>query len=250
MPSHIFTRLGLWDDSIASNLAAKSAAQQQGDTGEQLHAMDYLVYAYLQSGRDQDALRVIQQLNTMQNLEPGSFKIRYAATAMPVRYAVERHDWSNAEKITNPADSGPPQVIAISVWARGLGFARNRHIQEAEKQTETLRQIEERLRASGNAYWATQVDIMRREDLAWSAQTANKPKEAADLMRRAADDEDGIEKLPVTFGPIIPAREQLGELLLQQGDVSSALNAFEVALVNAPGRRGALHGALRAKRSH
>ena len=250
MPSHIFTRLGMWDDSIASNLAAESAAQQQGDTGEQLHAMDYLVYAYLQSGRDQDALRVIQQLNRMQNLDLGDFKIGYAATAMPIRYAVERHQWSDAEKIINPADSAPPQVMAISVWARGLGFARNRHIQEAEKETETLRQIEERLRASGNAYWAAQVDIMRREDLAWSAQAANKPKEAAGLMRRAADDEDGIEKLPVTPGPIIPAREQLGELLLEQGDVSSASKAFEVALVNAPGRRGALHGAVRAKRSH
>ncbi|UWZ83624.1 tetratricopeptide repeat protein [Occallatibacter riparius] len=246
MPSHIFTRLGLWDDSIASNLAARSAAQLQGDTGEQLHAMDYLVYAYLQSGRDQDALRVIEDLNRMQNLNPASFKVGYAATAMPVRYIVERHQWSDAEKITDPADSAPPQVLAISVWARGLGFARNKRIPEAEKETGTLRQIEERLRASGNTYWASQVGIMKLEDMAWSAQAANKPKEAAELMRKAADDEDGIEKLPLTPGPIIPAREQLGYLLREQGDINSATEAFQLALVNAPGRRGALQGAQRS----
>lgn len=247
MPSHIFTRLGLWDDSIASNLAARSAARDQGDTGEQLHAMDYLVYAYLQSGRDRDALRVVQQLADMPNLEPGSFKIGYAATAMPVRYAVERHQWADAEKIPNPAESAAPQVVAIAVWARGLGFARNGHIEEAKKEAETLHKIEERLRASGNGYWATQVDVMEREDRAWSAQAAHQPKEAIDLMRQAADEEDGTEKLPVTPGPIVPAREQLGELLLAQGDFSSASKAFELALVNAPGRRGALQGAVRAK---
>src|SRR6202012_3712602 len=94
MPSHIFTRLGMWDDSITSNLAARAAAHQQDDIGEELHAMDYLVYAYLQMGRDQQAAQVIQQLNAMPNRNAADFKIAYAATAMPIRYAVERNQWA------------------------------------------------------------------------------------------------------------------------------------------------------------
>ncbi len=246
MPSHIFTRLGMWDDSIASNLAARAAAHQQGDTGEELHAMDYLVYAYLQSGRDHAAAQVIQQLSALQNLDTGDFKSGYAATVMPIRYIVERRQWSEAEKISLPPSSVLPQVVAIAVWARGLGSARSGHTQEARKQAEALREIEERLRASGNTYWATQVDIMTREVLAWSAQAEVRPDEATAVLRGAADDEDGIEKLPATPGPIIPAREQLGELLLEQGNFASASTAFETALVNAPGRRGALQGAARA----
>jgi tetratricopeptide (TPR) repeat protein len=248
MPSHIFTRLGLWDDSIASNLAARSAAKQQGDMGEELHAMDYLVYAYLQSGRDQEAAEVIEQLKAMHDLDVGDFKIAYAATVMPIRYIVERHQWSDTEKIPAPPESAPPQVLAIPVWARGLGFARDGGAREADKESETLRQIEERLRASGDGYWATQVNIMRREIMAWSAQAGSKPDEAAAILRSAADDEDGIEKLPVTPGPIVPAREQLGELLLGQGDSAAALKAFKTALMNAPGRRGALQGAAEAAR--
>jgi hypothetical protein len=246
MPSHIFTRLGLWDDSIASNLAARSAAHKQNDTGEELHAMDYLVYAYLQSGRDQEAAQVIQQLEVLQDLDMRDFKTGYAATAIPIRYIVERHQWSDAEKIIAPPDAAPPQVVAIAVWARGLGFARNGHAQEAHKESETLRLIEERLRTSGNSYWATQVNIMRRAMMAWSVQAENRPDEAAAIMRSAADDEDGIEKLPVTPGPIVPAREQLGELLLEQNNPASAAKEFETASINAPGRRGALRGAAQA----
>ena len=250
MPSHIFTRLGLWDDSIASNLAARSAAKRQGDTGEELHAMDYLVYAYLQRGRDQEAAQVIQQLRAMHNLGVGDFKSGYAATAMPIRYIVERHQWNDAEKIVNPLDSAQPQVVAIAVWARGLGAARNGHAPQAQKEFETLRRIEEQLRTSGDNYWATQVNIMKREVLAWSDQAEKKTDEGAAILRSAADEEDGIEKLPVTPGPIIPAREQLGELLLQQGDFVSAAKAFEIALANAPGRRGALLGATQVPHSH
>jgi hypothetical protein len=250
MPSHIFTRLGLWDDSITSNLAARSAAEDQDDTGEELHAMDYLVYAYLQSGRDQEAAQVIEQLKAMQNLDIADFKIGYAATAMPIRYIVERQQWSDAEKVVNPPDSAQPHVVAIAVWARGLGFARNGHVQQAEKESETLHQLEDRLGASGDGYWATEVDIMRREVRAWTFQAANQPDEAGAILRSAADDEDGIEKLPVTPGPIIPAREQLGELLLEQNDPASASKAFQAALANAPGRRGTLQGAAQAALSH
>jgi tetratricopeptide (TPR) repeat protein len=244
MPSHIFTRLGLWDDSIASNLAARQAAHQQGDTGEELHAMDYLVYAYLQSGRDQDAAQVIEQLKNL-NLNEGDFKIAYASTAMPIRYAVERDQWADASAIVPPAGAAP-HVIATAVWARGIGLARTGHVAQAHAEIDRLQQLEAQLHTSGNSYWATQVGILRREVMAWSAQANSKPDEAAALMRASADDEDAIEKLPVTPGPIVPAREQLGYLLLEQNHPASALKEFNTALANAPGRRGALQGAAHA----
>jgi tetratricopeptide (TPR) repeat protein len=244
MPSHIFTRLGLWDDSITSNLAAQEAAHRQGDTGEELHAMDYLVYAYLQSGRDQEAAQVIQQLTNMPELNAANFKIGYASTAMPVRYVVERGRWSDAAAIVPPTEA-PPHVVAIAVWARGLGLARSGHAPEARAEIDKLRQIEA-LRTSGNDYWATQVEILTREVMAWSAQADNKLHEAEALMRASADEEDAIEKLPVTPGPIVPAREQLGSLLLEQNHPALALEEFEIALANAPGRRGAVQGAARA----
>jgi tetratricopeptide (TPR) repeat protein len=245
MPSHIFTRLGLWEDSIACNLAAKEAASQHGDTGEELHAMDYLVYAYLQSGRDADAAQVIQQLKNMPNLNAGDFKIAYASTAMPVRYAVERNQWAEAAAIVTPAGA-PPQIVAIAVWARALGLARAGHVSEAQREVDRLRQIHEQLRRSGADYWAIQVGILTREIMAWSAQAERKPEEAAALMRASADEEDAIEKLPVTPGPIVPAREQLGDLLLEQNHPKLALKEFEATLVIAPGRRGARQGAEHA----
>jgi tetratricopeptide (TPR) repeat protein len=245
MPSHIFTRLGLWEDSITSNLAAREAAHQQGDTGEELHAMDYLVYAYLQSGRYNDAAQVIQQLNNMSKLDAGDFKLAYASTIMPVRFAVERAKWAEAAAIVPPAGA-PPQIVAIAVWARGLGLARSGRAAEARTEIDRLRQIEEQLRTPGNDYWATQVGILMREVMAWSAQAENKPEKAAALMRASADEEDAIEKLPVTPGPVVPAREQLGYLLLEQNHPALALKEFQTALANAPGRRGALQGAAHA----
>ena len=245
MPSHIFTRLGLWEDSINSNLAAREAAQRQGDTGEELHAMDYLVYAYLQSGRDNDAAQVIQQLKNAPKLDVGDFKIAYASTAMPIRYAVERGQWADAAGI-GPADGAPLPVVAIAVWARGLGLSRSGHATEARTEIDRLRQLEKKLRTTGDDYWATQVGIMKREVMAWSAQAKGKPAEAEALMRTSADEEDAIEKLPVTPGPILPAREQLGCLLLEQNHPALALKELETALANAPGRHGALQAAAQA----
>ena len=245
MPSHIFTRLGLWDDSIASNLAARAAAHQQGDAGEELHAMDYLEYAYLQTGRDADAAEVVRQLGNMPGLDSEDFKIGYASTAMPVRYAIERSRWTDAANIVPPTGA-PPHVVAIAVWARGIGLARTGRAAEAQTETDKLRRIDAELRTSGNDYWATQVGILAREVMAWSAQANSNLEEALALMRQAADEEDAIEKLPVTPGPIVPAREQLGYLLLQQNHPGLASKEFATALTNAPGRRGALQGAARA----
>ncbi len=245
MPSHIFTRLGLWDDSIASNLAAKEAAHRQGDTGEELHAMDYLVYAYLQSGKYDDAALVIQQLKNMPKLNAGDFKIAYASTAMPVRYAVERSQWTDAAAVVPPTEA-PPHVVAVAVWARGFGLARSGRSGEAHPEIERLQQLAAQLRTTNSSYWATQVGILAREVMAWSTQAAGKPDEAEALLRASADEEDGIEKLPVTPGPIVPAREQLGYLLLKQNHPDLALREFQTALANAPGRRGALQGAAQA----
>ena len=245
MPSHIFTRLGLWDDSIASNLAAREAAHQQGDAGEELHAMDYLVYAYLQNGRDQEATQIVQQLKQMPKLDFSDFKIAYAFTVMPIRCAVERAKWSEAATIV-PPPGAPPHVVAIAIWARGMGLARSGHASAASAEIGRLGEIEEQLRTSGDVYWASQVQILKREVTAWSAQAESKPGEAAALMRTSADEEDAIEKLPVTPGPVVPAREQLGFLLLEQNHPAQALGEFRTALANAPGRRGALQGAARS----
>lgn len=245
MPSHIFTRLGMWDDSIASNIASRDAAHRAGDTGEELHAMDYLVYAYLQAGRDAEAAQVIQRLKTMPSLNTADFKVGYSATAMPIRYIVERHDWAAAAGIVPPT-AGPPHVIAIAVWAKGLGLARSGKAADARKQGDELQKLEDQLQTSGNAYWATQVRVMKREVMAWSAEAEQKHEEAVTLMRQAADEEDSVEKLPVTPGPIVPAREQLGDLLLQHGQWTMAAKEFDVANANAPGRRGAAEGAAEA----
>jgi tetratricopeptide (TPR) repeat protein len=246
MPSHIFTRLGLWGDSIRSNLAARDAAHGQGDLGEELHAMDYLVYAYLQAGRDEDALRVVQQLKTMPNLNVPEFKVSYATTAMPIRYMVERGKWEEAAQVEPPSGI-PPQVEALAIWARGLGLARLGSV-KARAQAEKLQRIEAQLRSAGNDYWGTQTGILAREVNAWSAQADNKPEQATKLMRQAADEEDALEKLPLTPGPIIPAREQLGDLLLLQNRNDLALVEFDAALANAPGRLAALRGRAEAVR--
>ncbi len=251
MPSHIFTRLGMWRDSIASNKAARAAAHSQGDIGEELHAMDYLVYALLQEGRDREAREILEQLKVMPALHEGDFKVAYAATAMPVRYAVERQDWVEAAAIAPPSGA-PPQVTAVAVWARGIGLARTGRPAGARQEVKRLRQLERQLRASSagySEYWAEQVDIQAVEVSAWLAQAEGKPGEARNLLREAADDEDATEKLPVTPGPIVPAREQLGDLLLEQKQPALARKEFRVALANAPGRRGAFMGMLRASKA-
>jgi tetratricopeptide (TPR) repeat protein len=247
MPSHIFTRLGLWEDSVHSNIASMQAARQMGATGEELHAMDYLVYVYLQLGRDEEASRLIAQLKQMQNLDLSQFTASYAYTAMPVRYFVERGDWSSAAEVV-PPEYAPPQVIAVAIWARGLGLARVRHADAARVEIEKLEAILDQLRKAGTDYWAAQVDIQIGEVEAWCAQADHHPHEAADLMRKAADEEDALEKLPVTPGPIIPAREQLGSLLLEQNQPSLALREFQTAVSNAPGRRGATLGVAEAQK--
>jgi tetratricopeptide (TPR) repeat protein len=245
MPSHIFTRLGLWDDSIASNRAARAAAHEQGDVGEELHAMDYLTYAYLQRGRYAEAEQVVLELRSMANLPASQFKVGYAATAMPVRLEIERRAWDSAA-LLEPLPQSAPHIAALVYWARALGRSRREVPQSADADIDKLDECRRELQSAGNKYWATQVDILLKEAQAWRS-AANGESEAAILgLRAAADDEDAVEKLPVTPGPIVPAREQLGELLLDLKRYDEALQEFRTALSIAPRRRGALTGAITA----
>ncbi len=245
MPSHIFTRLGLWEDSIASNLAARAAAHQQGDIGEELHAMDYLAYAYLQRGRYAEAGQVVGDLRSMASLPASQFKVGYAATAMPVRLSVERLAWDDATSLEALPETAP-HVAALIYWARALGQARTGNPRSADTEIDRLQTCLRETQAAGNKYWATQVDVLLKEAQAWRL-VANGDGQAAILgLRAAADEEDAVEKLPVTPGPIVPAREQLGELLLDQKHPDEALREFRTALTFAPRRRGALVGAITA----
>jgi tetratricopeptide (TPR) repeat protein len=245
MPSHIFTRLGLWQDSITSNLAASKSAREHGDIGEELHAMDYLVYAYLQLGRYDDARQVIDHLHSIPNLASGDFKIGYSSNAMAVRFAVEQGKWDDAAKI-EPLPGSPSHVAAIAVWAHALGVVRGKQPADVSAEIAQLGRYENELHRANNEYWAAQVKVLSLEVNAWAAQANHKAEEAEVLLRKAADEEDAMEKSPATPGPIIPAREQLGDLLLQQHHCPEAAAAFRKALVDAPGRRGANQGLVLA----
>jgi tetratricopeptide (TPR) repeat protein len=247
MPSHIFTRLGLWNDSIASNMAARAAAHAQGDQGEELHAMDYLTYAYLQRGQVADAQRVVAAVKEMGALaSPESdFKVGYAATTMPVRLAMERHAWNDALELQAIPGSAP-QVAAIVFWARAEAGSHAGHPRSADGDIAKLEAAADQLKTAGNAYWAGQTDVLVKEAKAWQLAAGGDAAAAAQLMRTAADQEDAVEKLPLTPGPVVPAREQLGEMLLEQGHPQEALAAFQTALAGAPGRRGSLAGGAKA----
>jgi tetratricopeptide (TPR) repeat protein len=245
MPSHIYTRLGLWDDSIASNQAARAAAREQADLGEELHAMDYLTYAYLQRGRYAEAEQVVAELRSMKDLPATQFQVGYAATAMPVRLAIERHAWDSVRSLEALPRSAP-HIAAIVYWARALGQARAGHPRSSDAEIDRLHSSLLEVQAAGDAYWAAQVGILLGEAEAWRLAADGQPEAAIAKLRTAADEEDAVEKLPLTPGPIVPAREQLGELLLDLKRADQALREFRTALAFAPRRRGALVGAMAA----
>jgi hypothetical protein len=245
MPSHIFTRLGLWEDSIASNKAARQAAHEQGDVGEELHAMDYLTYAYLQRGRDSDAEEIVVALHAMSGLLGKDFKVGYAATAMPVRLTIERRRWAEAA-LLRPLPDSVPNVAAIVYWARAVANARAGRPQATDDDIAKIETCRQELQAAGNTYWATQTEVLRKEARSWQLAASGSVEEATQLLGQAADEEESLEKLPVTPGPIVPAREQLGEMLLTRARPKEALQEFRSVLVAAPGRRAALTGAIQA----
>ena len=261
MPSHIFTRLGLWQEAIQSNLDARASARAfatrnhlSGVWDEQFHAMDYLVYAYLQGAQDKQAWGVLDELNKIQRAEPETFKVAYAVAAIPARYALERRQWNEAAKLTLPALGGFPWqrfrwAEAHIHFARAIGAARNGDMASARLEVETLSAIREALIvAKGDYDWAGQVEIERQVASAWLVHAEGHDDDALRLLRAAADVDDATDKHPVTPGAILPAREQLGELLLELKQPGAALLEFETALRSAPNRFSGLYGAARAAR--
>jgi tetratricopeptide (TPR) repeat protein len=256
MPSHIFTRLGLWQDSIQSNLASAAAAKSYAArtrpgtaSFDQLHAMDYLVYAYLQGAQDRKAKEILDEIQPMGQADP-EFAAAYAFAAIPARYTLERRRWSEAAAlVVHPA--GFPwdrfrYAEAITYFARALGAARSGDTAAAGRDVEKLASIQKALAEGKDIYWATQVEIQRQAAAAWLAHAEGKNEEALKLMRSVAELEDSTEKHPVTPGPVIPARELLGELLLELNEPKLALKEFETAILAAPNRFNGLYGAAKA----
>ena len=254
MPSHTFTRTGYWQDSIDSNIAAAAAARREGQTAEELHASDYEIYAYLQTGQDEAARRIVDSLPEIASrFDPkavisgaGSPSTGYfALAAIPARYALERREWKQAAQLTQ-LETPFPHTEAMTWFARGLGAGQLGQAQAARESVAALKQIRERLLKAGENYWAQQVEIEELEVGAWAALAEGKKEEALRQMKSAAGLEDGTEKSAVTPGPLAPARELLGEMLLEMKEPAQALEQFEATLTKEPGRLRALYGAGRA----
>jgi len=188
---------------------------------------------------------MVAAVGSMKDIAASQFKEGYAATAMPVRLVIERKDWDAAIHL-QPLPGLSPQVSSIVYWARALGHARAKTPSASDDDIDKLQNCLNELRASGDEYWATQVDSLLKEAQAWRLASKGESDAAIANLRAAADEEDALEKLPVTPGPIVPAREQLGELLLSLKHPDLALKEFKAALVLAPRRRGALIGAIEA----
>jgi hypothetical protein len=245
MPSHIFTRVGYWNDSIASNTASARSAKESRDLSDELHAMDYLVYAYLQLGQDDKAKAVVDEMGTVTGFSETFIPGPYAEAVSPARYALERGDWKAAESLAvRPTPLA--NVQAITYFARALGAARAGNPEAAKPDIARLGELRDKLREAKDAYWSEQVDIQARIASAWLLYAEGKKNEALKAMSEAADAEDRTEKHPVTPGVPKPARELHGEMLLDSGNAKDALTAFEATLKKEPNRLGALTGAARA----
>jgi hypothetical protein len=254
MPSHTFTRVGSWKESAETNRMSEQTALRQGVATEALHAMDYQAYAYLQMAQDRAALGVIERLPaaaaqfdataTAGGAAP-PMAGHFALAAIPARYALERGAWDEAARLEVPS-SGTPFTIAIAHFARALGAARSGLPSAASGDLERLAALRDRLTQAQDAYWAEQVDIQRRVAAAWVAFAEGRRSEALETLRAAADSEDATDKSAVTPGPLAPARELLGEMLLEAGDAAGALVAFEASMAKEPGRFRGAFGAARA----
>ncbi len=260
MPSHIFTRLGLWDECIQSNqvsiAAAKCYAQAAGIKGhwdEELHGMDYLVYAYLQKGNNSMAKSQVDSLISIQDVYPVNFKVAYAFAAIPSRYMLENRKWQEAASLKiHPADfpwNKFPWQEALVHFTHVLGAAHTGQTDLGNAELDILRNLHDTLEKQRDFYKSKQVEIQIMTGQAWLLYESGKKAEGLQLMNIAANMEDSTEKHPVTPGSLIPARELLGDMLMESNQPRQALAAYEADLKNSPNRRNGLIGASMAAKT-
>jgi tetratricopeptide (TPR) repeat protein len=257
MPSHIFTRLGLWDECINSNLAsinsAKCYAEAAGIKGhldEELHGMDYLVYAYLQKGENELAKKQWDYLNSMKAVHPANFKVAYAFASIPARIVLENKLWTQAASLKPPAANFSwddyPWQNAITHFARLMGSVQTSQLKQAKMELDILKELQDKLLQQKDSYKANQVAIQMKMGEGWIRFSEGDHAAALALLTQAADMEDNTEKHPVTAGEVIPARECLANFLMETNQNEKALQAYEADLKKHPNRFNALYGAGRA----
>ncbi|QED36670.1 tetratricopeptide repeat protein [Antarcticibacterium arcticum] len=251
MPSHIFVRVGKWDETIQWNLrSAESALRQphgEMTSYHHAHALDYLIYAYLQQGLEDKAKGVLAELNSIEKYQP-NFAAAYAIAAAPSRYLLERRKWNEAGDFMLDSSKGFPwenfpQMEAISWWTRGLGAAMSNDTDLARESVEKLKSLEEQTRENDEEYWALLVNTQRKTIEAWILHNEGNYEKALALMTEAAEQEDSVEKHPVTPGNVLPARELLGDMLVLQNKPDEARAAYKAALEISPNRFNSLYGA-------
>jgi len=260
MPSHIFTRLGLWDECVASNIHSATVATRRIATShpgaaafDAFHAMDYLEYAYLQQGKDAEARKILDDVMKVTRFDEPNFAAGYALVAVPARHALERRDWAAAAALTLPTIEMPwqqyPYVRGVVYFANAIGAARSKDLAKAEQAITSLAALEAELTKqppAGPYDWAGQVGSMRLAAAGWAARAAAKDEDAVRLLTDAANKEEAVGKHPVTPGAILPARELLGDLLSELKRPAEALAAYEASLAQAPKRFNSVAGAARA----
>jgi tetratricopeptide (TPR) repeat protein len=252
MPSHLFTRVGSWDESISSNLksaelaAAAEATSKNGEARDQrLHAMDYLEYAYLQSGRVNQAKAVVDEMNSLPPIAGLTLTGNYGSAAISARYAIELGKWEQASQLRVREES-VPWAQAITWTAIGIGSARSKNPERAAEAEQKLAALRDAIAKQNNSYWSNQVEVQRREVAAWIAEQGGKSADALQLARSAAEFEESMDKSAVTPGATTPAREILAELLLIEHQPKDSLAEYQTVLKIAPNRFNALYGAAKA----
>ena len=251
MPTHIFTRMGLWQESIVMNKRSAAAALKH-PAGKQIslhypHALDYLVYAYLQQANDDKAKQVMEEIFDRNGQFQPHIAASYAFTAIPARFALERQQWEEAADLDPKLPDGYdmndfPAMEAVPYFARALGAARSGQLIKAHQEIEKLTAFQ-KMAQKASEYWAKQVEILRLTAMAWIRYEEGDKNEALMVMQKAAQLESSTEKHPVPPGKILPAREVLGDMLLDMGRYAEAINEYEIALKRGPNRFNSLYGA-------
>ena len=261
MPSHIFTRLGMWRQSIDANRAASAAAlgyvrEELGPDafdGETVHSLDYMEYAYLQIGQDRDAKRVVDEVLTFARPKGPNLPMAYALAAIPARYALERRNWSEAAALTRPSMPFPwerfPWAEAMISYTRALGAAHTGDVAGAATEIAKLQSLKEKLDQAKDDYWAKQVEVQRLAASGILAHAQGNNKEAVDLVRAAADLDASMDKHPATPAEVLPAREVLADLLLELNDPAAALKEYEQSVSTERNRFRSILGIARAAKA-